>query len=240
MLIVSKYHDYYDTASAYGIDKTVVYKRSQDFIKLENKGWNSDYSIRLPDGSSFPVSRDDLPRGNSVSDNLRRGYTIEGRIVAFCGEFYPVVTVTKDNTQDFVFYSAQDYLDFMVENKISYKSYYSPRWDRFNLNHPDGVKNFFDTSYMAKYKELFHAFKAPSFLFGDNRGITFNPNLKEYKFMKIKDPQTAFQDLYMFISGVIGVPAKETVEISDKDKAAAKGHDGKYSFKKPPGGGRWR
>jgi len=44
----------------------------------------------------------------------------------------------------------------------------------------------------------------------------------------------------MFISGVLGVQVRPTVEISDKDKQAAKGHDGEYSFKKPPGGGRWR
>jgi len=35
-------------------------------------------------------------------------------------------------------------------------------------------------------------------------------------------------------------PSNPTVEIGDKYKAIAKGHDGRYSFRKPPGGGRWR
>ena len=59
--------------------------------------------------------------------------------------------------------------------------------------------------------------------------------MKNYRFVQIKDPPTAFQDIFMYIAGVIGITEPVTVKISDKELAKKKGHDGKYSFRKPPG-----
>lgn len=57
--------------------------------------------------------------------------------------------------------------------------------------------------------------------------------LKPFRFYKVKDSYTAFQELDMYISGVLGQQAKEMVNISDKDRIYQHGFDG-YSFKKPP------
>ena len=70
---------------------------------------------------------------------------------------------------------------------------------------------------------------------GEYIGLVTNAQLKDFQFAKMKDPFTAFQDIYMYISGVLGVDAKPMVQISDKDLAHKRGHGGKYSFKKPPG-----
>ena len=66
--------------------------------------------------------------------------------------------------------------------------------------------------------------------------LILNPELRKYDFVTVKDPPAAFQEIYMYISGVLGVPARSMVEISDREKARKHGHDGKYSFKKPPRG----
>ena len=44
----------------------------------------------------------------------------------------------------------------------------------------------------------------------------------------------AFQEIEMYISGVLGINNKPTVEISDKNKIVGRGFDLKYSFRKDP------
>jgi hypothetical protein len=66
-----------------------------------------------------------------------------------------------------------------------------------------------------------------------------NPLLKSIGFQTQKDPFTVFQCIQSYISGVIGIPEKPMVKVSDKDLAAKRGHDGPYSFKKTSKG-RWR
>jgi hypothetical protein len=58
--------------------------------------------------------------------------------------------------------------------------------------------------------------------------------LKPLKFMRIKDPAQAFQEIYMFIAGTLGLPELPMVEIEDKYKQQQHGHDHKYSFRKEP------
>jgi hypothetical protein len=44
----------------------------------------------------------------------------------------------------------------------------------------------------------------------------------------------AFQEIQMFISGVLGIDENPTVEVSDKDKIISRGFDYKWSFRKEP------
>lgn len=106
-----------------------------------------------------------------------------------------------------------------------------------------GLATFFDIKTWEPLKMWFIKYQVPIFRFGENeqpKGLVLelNPMLKAYRFPK--DAASAFQDVYLYISGVLGVQAPKTVEIDDKHKAIAHGHDGQYSFRKPPGGGQWR
>ena len=91
---------------------------------------------------------------------------------------------------------------------------------------------FFDKQTWSKYKNLFIDKKVPLFAL-TNEKIILNANLKDYRFAKIKDPFTAFQDIMMYISGVLGVGEPEMVEISNNDMRDKKGFDD-WSFKKHP------
>lgn len=63
--------------------------------------------------------------------------------------------------------------------------------------------------------------------------IESNVNLKELQFQKIVDPYTAFQEISMFIGGVLGNPEKEMTELTEKDRINQHGFD-KWSFRKLP------
>ena len=53
------------------------------------------------------------------------------------------------------------------------------------------------------------------------------------EFYKVIDAFTAFQEISMFIGGVLGIGEKEIVEIEDKYKIGQHGFD-KWSFRKEP------
>lgn len=240
MLIVSKFHDFYDTASAHGVDKTCVYKRSKLEVEIKRQNWDQPYHLKLPNGSNFYIDRIHESRSSYTGKNVGR-VDVFPRVIAFCGNFYPVIKIKQTDVvgKPFCAYSAEEFAEFVARedlfsNRSRYR-YFSPRWDRFNVEYEQGVKAFFDTSQMDRYRELFHAFKSPIISIGSEKKLIVNPNLKDYGFMKVKDPQSAFQDIYMYLSGVIGAPLPPKEKMSDKVLAAAKGHDGEYSFKKPPG-----
>jgi len=70
-------------------------------------------------------------------------------------------------------------------------------------------------------------------LFRNNRKFFINPVLKDYEFYKIFDSYQAFQEIQMFISGVLGSKEKDIIMIEDKYKIASHGFD-KWSFRKEP------
>ena len=65
--------------------------------------------------------------------------------------------------------------------------------------------------------------------------ITINPVLRDYNFQRVKDPYTAFQDISMFMGGVIPRQVPETVTISDIDRLVGHGFDKKHSFRNTKG-----
>ena len=95
---------------------------------------------------------------------------------------------------------------------------------------------------------LFRTFKAPVFVYdGDYGRITFdkrrsgynnhkpkfflNPLLKDYEFYKMFDTFQAFQEVSMFMGGVLGAGEKEITVVADKYKIAQHGFN-KFSFRK--------
>lgn len=57
--------------------------------------------------------------------------------------------------------------------------------------------------------------------------------LKALGFAKALDPYTAYQELSMWVGGVLANPERPTAELSDEDKIAKRGFD-EWSFRKMP------
>lgn len=236
MLIVSKFHDYYDTAiGVAGVDKSVVYNRQTKQIS-KGRG-NGDANTTDNRYSSIKI--------NGIEYNYRL------RCIGFCGGFYPLVEVEEIWTNNhgireckaYIFYDKNNLLNYVKQNKILKKKIWNFAFGYRGGNLPLSadirsereIESFYDLNNWGSLKSIFRKHNTPVFIVGYYIGININPELKKWKFAKIKDPFTAFQDIYMYISGVLGVDNKPMVQISDKDMAHKKGHGGKYSFKKPPG-----
>jgi hypothetical protein len=226
MYIVSKYHDFYDSAMGLGIDKTVVYNRATSIAPAPNK---------IKDRDIFDII-ERLPPGRTTSHS-----TINGRVLLLCGEVIPLVEIELDGKY-YHFYSADKVIDFINTKGISMNRYYF-WWKRHYVDNLKGIKNFLEDKTFSGLTRLHHIYKCPVIVCNasyKDEYITLNPNLKSIGYQTQKDPYTLFQTIYMFLSGVLGTPEKEPRPVSDEIKAANHGHDGEYSFKNVPGKKRGR
>jgi len=237
MYIISKHKDYYDgVVGSVGIDKTLVYEREtieindsklmlKEFQHTRNSGWHG-------------VNRENpfLNIGYADIDKKKtKKYTDKDFfIVGFCGKlylgwklYYKVLEQVYDHLEDVektdIVYGYENVKEFIRE------SYW-----RGNLK--DDVK------YVMSYDpiDMFRGLNAPIFVYDSERrrprtndALIINPTLKDYEFYKVVDAFTAFQEISMFIGGVLGRGEKEIVVVEDKYKITQHGFD-KWSFRKEP------
>ncbi len=221
MLIISKFRDYYDASVGYGIDKTIVYERDTRIVK------SKDFSIdnHLGGNNYF------LRRSNLNDDSVNN----EWKIIGFCGKTYVALIQTKKdvNGQQQIIdcYYGQEALARVYEKDI--KRYW---WYDVNKETAEFIDKWHDrectsffidnntpvfyvqplTNYQAKYID-----------------VTINPCLAEFKFFRVFDSFSAFQEIQMFISGVLGTGSPKTLEISNTEKIKQYGYDPKWSFRNP-------
>ena len=230
MLIVSDFHDYYDTASMYGIDKTCVFQRKEIMQEKFRSKARDNENLRVNGGDSL---------------------TVEYFVVGFCGKLYPLVhtKLTEKGCytpeEEMYFYDPKELTEYLTEKGAHFVRTRRYGWGYYYgspLKSIKGIQDYFDPkTHEPEMQHLFLAHKCPVFLVnGDRRTLTLFAQLKKHKFMKVKDAPTAFQEIYQYLSGVLGTPEKPMVKVSDENKAKKYGHNDKYSFKKLPGGGRWR
>ena len=219
MLIVTDFHDYYDKAIGYGgVDKTVVYQRKEEITEI-----NLNY--KDVEGRLYSEN----PKNSSTD------YNIQGKIVGIAGELHPVIVCkkykwkTNDRQEEFkYFYNKEDALEWMKTEKIESQGSW---W--FGTN----IDDMFDEDKWEFLKQYFVLMKTPVFIYekrvdqGSGYQIRSNPRLKDIEFYKVKDAFTMFQDVYMYISGVLGNLEKEVAEISDVAMRDKKGFN-EWSFKR--------
>lgn len=236
MLIISKHRDYYDrVVGTVGVDKTLIYKRDltepKEFLLL-----NFNYSVPSHE-----------PSKNVLTNNV---YTRENPaympfIIGFCGKLYvgykfqwsevrphvlgsiekSIITYDKDEIISILTsvnlhsYTPREKQIMDIKRKIN---------DMFKF--VDGLP--YDSIFVEKKVPYFYA--KPRYLY--NLDVSefvvteLNPILSDYKFVKKFDPVTAFQEISMFLGGVLGTNENETVEIDEKYRLQQHGFD-KMSFR---------
>src|SRR5574343_617549 len=188
-----------------------------------------------------------IPTSYHTIRNNKGRYTCCLYNIVFCGIEYPLIHIKNDdplsifqfnNVVDEFIYSYDALVEFLNTHSIDIvdkEKYY--RWSySINTMSHDFLKKFFiindnnkdnyikDKVVIALIK--YSKYKLPSMI--------INPVLKDYKFYKVMDPYTCYQELSMYVDGMLTYPGNLMIDIDDKYRIAAHGFDHKYAFRTPP------
>jgi hypothetical protein len=258
MLIVSKYHDYYDTAHNGFIDKSIVFQRNQsettDYLK-DRFGYFKDIKGKKID-IEFPFV------GGTSSIKGEWEDTKQLFAVGFCGKFYiglyhfreefSHVTGYNEIVNDDYIYSLDEMIKCLELKPEKKSKPYSNKYYFFS-NYYNQLIDFYNKYNDVERPELFLKYRAPIIYIGNDPKILDGGNRKQYKkiilnpilnaieFYKVFDSKSAFDSISMFISNVLTNPEKEPLPIPNKNLIESKGFDYKTSFRKDPAKQRtWR
>ena len=237
MYIISKKKDYYDgVAGTTGIDKAIVYDRQ--IIEVEEKDFPLIFKRHR--GFNYKKPNPFYSLGNAqIKKELKVLYgDVSYFIIGFCGKLYPGWKLYSEGQPRS--YGGRELIitieyDSNIIRNLIEKFIWQGNFDD-DLQY---VKN-----YDALY--LFRELNTPVFLYDQDYGridinphsryhpkFIINPLLKEYQFFRVFETFQAFQEIQMFLSGVLGNKEKEIVNVADKYKIAQHGFD-KWSFRKEP------
>ncbi len=211
-------HDYYDCALSMGIDPTIVMVREK----------SKSVSVKEVGESLLWFKMCILPSRTELS-----------RVsIVFCGKLYRGAILHKYEQIAHTFWNATKLREFAAaEEKKGNIGVYRTWYSRRNEKEPtiedyftpvDAPKNV--RQYMIDHKIAILVEREV----GWNEDIRFEVNpigLKQLGFAKALDPYTAFQELSMWIGGILGGTSPEIVTITD-DKVLIENHGfDKHSFR---------
>lgn len=238
MYIIAKKKDYYDgVAGSTGIDKTIVYDR--ETIELDD---NTMPNLFARKKGFWGFRYRENPFHELVYHQLKKKYKDvcdehAHFIVGFCGKLYIGWKLYRGS----LIYPHEVSTTITYDNKYMTTILEEKSW---HGNLADSI-NYIQTFNAV---QMFRDLKAPVFVYdGDyerlwlskncynnhNPKFFINPLLKDYEFYKVFDSFQAFQEVSMFMGGVLGKGEKEIIEVADKYKIAQHGFD-KWSFRKEP------
>ena len=242
MRIISKFHEYYDTMLKHGIDNTIVYTRHNKVYREHTPEY--EYVDNILVELQKKAKKEYISifhRWSSIGiGNYNTGVTSK-ILILFCGKVYPCLCITTDteerkdiycyNTQAVVsalatYYSKRD----MANLKVSTGGYC---WKGKKSTTIDRLDNFFNIKELSQDKadSIHHKVDSPVLFLAIRSRLEYNPILTDIQFYKAVDSYTAYQELMMYISGVMGGKTPKTIELSNEVKIAKAGFD-KLSFRK--------
>lgn len=237
MKIISPFHDYYDTALGYGRDPKLVYRRT---TRVEPRP-----AISLP--RSFGL----MP----VTPYQARP-RLEAALwfVAFCGRSYPVLALTTADGD---------------ERTILRYCWFEGDVEKALQDFPDALRVFDGRRRSRLYRPLTRARVAellskqltaravhelhrtvrspvvllrtfsPPYRWSRQAEAVVDPSLKAMEFFRLVDPFAAFQEISLYLGGVLGMPEQTHRPIPDDALRDMKGFD-EGSFKTVSPGDRKR
>jgi hypothetical protein len=242
MLILAKKKDYYDgVVGTMGVDKTLVYDRQT--IEVENDDMPKIFKGKR---GYWGITYRENPFHELAYHNIKKEYKgvcdeHAHFIIGFCGKLYIGWKLYRiiDNMYDRIDTEITYDNDFIIKI-LEERSWHGNLIDSINYVQTfDALQIFRDLNtpvfvYDGDYNRLWFDRKRYNH---HNPKFFINPLLKDYEFYKVFDSFQAFQEVSMFMGGVLGRGEKEIVEVADKYKIAQHGFD-KWSFRKEPENGK--
>lgn len=252
MHIISKFHDYYDTALGLGVDKTLIYKRVDepgDFIDLPR--WHYDvkeekHSVGYNPSDVVTIRSWVIPLIFCGQLHLRALADVTYRNPKFCPGSFAPTTVTDRFTGPsrkavLARIRAEHRLNEKTEEKPRYSRWYNPQ-EGVSFKEVVSTRDWIPTHIregcpVFLIRNLTHEEQRERKSRWGQTDVTYriqrNPSLKELGFYQVKQPFEAFQELSMFLGGVMGTGDRPMVQLTDKEVHAKHGFD-KWSFRKLP------
>jgi hypothetical protein len=223
--------DYYDTAMAFGRDDTIIHVREKEhLVKVE------DFPCPYRHGNYFFDSLD----GKAIIEEWRTStYFVKGQIfnageaiVIFCGKLHRGVAVTFGDGRRVYYWQKARFVEWL--NSMGLKMARSVLERRVNLLN-EAFQGSEVTGALLHYlvsNRIVTAIRNP----GLAKWLINSDQLKTVQFFKVYDPYAAFQEISMWIGGVLPANGNAMVQISDKDRIEKHGFDNKTSFRKMKNG----
>lgn len=244
MYIISKFKDYYDSAVGMGIDKSIVYNRNM--VEYTVSGYNNTKIIDPKLCNSFPFFNDYTRY--EIKNNTY--FDISIGIILFCGKSYPYFKIERSlnckttcSDEYFKLFGTNDSLYiYDIDTFLKYIDIYDYKFKGFSYTSPvQRLKENFKMASEYDPSDLHFKYKSPIILLYNEKYytrkmcMTVNPKLKSLRFASQIHPYTAFQEIQMYISGVISnTEFPGETEMSELDKVNQHGFDKKYSFRTRP------
>jgi hypothetical protein len=242
-IISPKFKDYYDMVAGQGVDLTRIYMRETKEVsgRLPLPDWDERENSWDNKHFKYPrYGRDVYKQGWATAT-----YNLSYIYVLFAGKLYGGLRFTDVNEVSHIWdVEALDAVEdktgiFTDSGKYSTYRYrgHNPETEyeqckRILAIRGDEVLSEWaianSYSVVVDHKQL-RGSGYPSPLH-DNKVYLVDPPLKDFQFQKVIDPFTAYQELDMWVGGVLG-QNKEPLEVSDSVKIQQHGFD-KWSFRK--------
>ena len=224
MRIISSFKDYYDSIQKHGQDRSIVYQREQKDFKL----------------ASFPYG---------THNYSCFGQDIKSYTIGFCGKLYNVFKVYIHEYDKPSYYKLALTID-EIDEAVNYNTQGKYKHQRKKYYQDDKwgqrrqiVKYIEDFSKLSVTPDVFHKLEGPIFVVYPDRlyaegnirqaltKVVVNEQLSKFEFQRLVDPYTAYQELSMFVGGVLKQATKPVPVPDDETLAEIKGFN-KYSFRK--------
>ena len=256
MRIIAKTKDYYDSLMDPSGETDIVYARfPKDHIIDVHEYFPK---LRIPDYRYWAIQDFITTTTTTCLIDAATGIYFSLFLVGFCGSVYPCVTISIHQPETPIhpdkksFFTTEDVTEFINKAlvKKGIKLHTPGKLSPFvngGIRGPQ-IEGFFKADF-SNFTKLFNKFKSPVFVlhFGDDRNRKWSfkdtetckitcitdPLLKEYDFFRKFDVNQTFQEISMYIGGVLGGSSPPMAEIEDKYRIEAHGFD-KWSFRKMP------
>lgn len=238
MRIISNIKDYYDSLQTF--EDYIIYERKFEICKDQKINNMISWEKRLEDIWHFKSSTTTLEQTKFGSFNDRK--SLQPFLFGFCGKWIKMYfECDYDYYGEYCVKELHDFLESKEKKKLIHPGEELEK--KFMYRYPLGdlgSYSEFNLDFLDK-ENLFHKFKTPILGFTVYRE-KFDPEYKlkiwkdfpltKVNFQKTMNVYSVFQELEMFIGGVIGTKEKSTDHLEDKHRMGSRFD--KWSFRRPP------
>lgn len=237
MKIHSKFKDYYDIGMSQGTQEGIFFNRETINPNIQSK-------------KLLKLSVEMCEYLENISDVFYNNhFSLYPFIVAFCGKLYPGVYLIKhkdvsdaaqqpENLNTY-FYSLDSLLAYFKKKDIEVKSFKPTKWDFWlDKKRKRDFTKIFKLVNPNQFQDTLISNKITTAVvssFSNKEGFHFSIDLplKDVEFFKKFDSWQAYQEISMYLGGVLTPEAKPMLKTEDKYKISSHGFD-KMSFRKYP------